>query len=197
MYPHVCSSGLQPENKPSVPNRLSLGGLRRSCLELRRTCFVTVLLVRALRSARAPSSSVGTFASLGSGQRTRGPFWLKCIQPQKISKNFLSGPHRACQSRFFSFTLYRLGNYSFSILRNSLPNFPFCIRPRPLNYLVPIPLCQAIYRFNFKYHKMRKTIVIFAVVLAVASAFASCASSKGMSGCKMSQGYVGYGSPGH
>ena len=37
--------------------------LRRSCLDLRRTCFVTVLLDRNLRSTRLPSSSAGTFRS--------------------------------------------------------------------------------------------------------------------------------------
>ena len=40
---------------------------------------------------------------------------------------------------------------------------------------------------------MRKTIAILAIVMAVASAFTSCASSRG--GCAMSQGYVGYGHP--
>jgi len=39
--------------------------------------------------------------------------------------------------------------------------------------------------------KMRKTIVILAIIATVATAFASCASSRG--GCAMSAGYVGYG----
>ena len=38
---------------------------------------------------------------------------------------------------------------------------------------------------------MRKTIMILALALAVATAFTSCASSKG--GCNMSRGFVGYG----
>lgn len=38
---------------------------------------------------------------------------------------------------------------------------------------------------------MRKTIVILAIIATVATAFASCASSRG--GCAMSAGYVGYG----
>ena len=42
---------------------------------------------------------------------------------------------------------------------------------------------------------MRKTILIFVLAMAVASVvFTSCASSRG--GCKMSQGYVGYGGGG-
>jgi hypothetical protein len=39
---------------------------------------------------------------------------------------------------------------------------------------------------------MRKTIVILVFAMAVAAAFASCTSERG--GCKMSQGFVGYGS---
>jgi hypothetical protein len=40
---------------------------------------------------------------------------------------------------------------------------------------------------------MRKTIVILVLAMAVATAFTSCASSyNSRSGCKMSQGYVGY-----
>jgi hypothetical protein len=65
---------------------------------------------------------------------------------------------------------------------------------RPTNYLVSISsffFNQAIYRFNLKYHKMRKTIIILVIVATVATAFASCASSRG--GCAMSQGYIGYG----
>ena len=38
---------------------------------------------------------------------------------------------------------------------------------------------------------MRKTILILAIATAIATAFTSCASSRG--GCAMSQGYVGYG----
>lgn len=38
---------------------------------------------------------------------------------------------------------------------------------------------------------MRKTILILVIVAAVASAFASCASSRG--GCAMSAGFAGYG----
>jgi predicted small secreted protein len=43
---------------------------------------------------------------------------------------------------------------------------------------------------------MRKTIVIVTLVFAIAASFASCASSRGVGahgGCKMSQGFVGYG----
>lgn len=39
---------------------------------------------------------------------------------------------------------------------------------------------------------MRKTIVILVIAMAAAAAFASCTSERG--GCKMSQGFVGYGS---
>jgi hypothetical protein len=39
---------------------------------------------------------------------------------------------------------------------------------------------------------MRKTIVILVIAMAVAASFTSCASSRG--GCKMSQGFIGYGS---
>jgi hypothetical protein len=39
---------------------------------------------------------------------------------------------------------------------------------------------------------MRKTIVILVLAITVAGAFASCTSERG--GCKMSQGFVGYGS---
>lgn len=39
---------------------------------------------------------------------------------------------------------------------------------------------------------MRKTIVILVIATAVATAFSSCASSRG--GCNMSRGFVGYGS---
>jgi hypothetical protein len=46
---------------------------------------------------------------------------------------------------------------------------------------------------------MRKTILILVIAMAVASAFSSCSSSRGgmssaRGGCKMSQGFVGYGS---
>lgn len=42
---------------------------------------------------------------------------------------------------------------------------------------------------------MRKTIVIFVLAIIVAASFSSCASSQyARGGCKMSQGYVGYGS---
>ena len=43
---------------------------------------------------------------------------------------------------------------------------------------------------------MRKTIVILTFALAIAATFTSCASSRGAGahgGCKMSQGFVGYG----
>jgi hypothetical protein len=50
------------------------------------------------------------------------------------------------------------------------------------------------HRLIFKYHKMRKTILIIVLAMAAATAFTSCASSYGgRGGCKMSQGYVGYG----
>ncbi|HEY4109067.1 hypothetical protein [Puia sp.] len=40
---------------------------------------------------------------------------------------------------------------------------------------------------------MRKTILILVMAMAVASAFTSCATTgSSRSGCKMSQGYVGY-----
>ncbi|MHA4811931.1 hypothetical protein ACX0G9_27795 [Flavitalea flava] len=39
---------------------------------------------------------------------------------------------------------------------------------------------------------MRKSILIIVLAIAVASVFTACASSRG--GCKMSQGYIGYGS---
>jgi hypothetical protein len=39
---------------------------------------------------------------------------------------------------------------------------------------------------------MRKTIVILVIAMAAVAAFASCTSERG--GCKMSQGFVGYGS---
>jgi hypothetical protein len=40
---------------------------------------------------------------------------------------------------------------------------------------------------------MRKTIVFVAIALAVATIFTSCATTgSSRSGCKMSQGYVGY-----
>jgi hypothetical protein len=38
---------------------------------------------------------------------------------------------------------------------------------------------------------MRKTIIFLVIAIAVATAFTSCASSRG--GCAMSAGYVGYG----
>ncbi|HEY4935764.1 MAG TPA: hypothetical protein VII44_04255 [Puia sp.] len=43
---------------------------------------------------------------------------------------------------------------------------------------------------------MRKTILIIAIIAVASSIFASCASyrSSGRSGCKATQGYVGYGS---
>jgi predicted small secreted protein len=43
---------------------------------------------------------------------------------------------------------------------------------------------------------MRKTFLIIAIVAVASSMFASCASyrSSGKSGCKATQGYVGYGS---
>lgn len=42
---------------------------------------------------------------------------------------------------------------------------------------------------------MKKTILILVLSMAVASVvFTSCASSRG--GCKMSQGYIGYGGNG-
>ncbi|HLZ88876.1 MAG TPA: hypothetical protein VKQ52_16590 [Puia sp.] len=40
---------------------------------------------------------------------------------------------------------------------------------------------------------MRKTIVILVIATVIATAFTSCATSySSRSGCKMSQGYVGY-----
>jgi len=69
--------------------------------------------------------------------------------------------------------------------------------PSPLNYLVQFS------HFDFQTRqfmfsilnttKMRKTIVILFVAIAVAASFTSCATTGGArSGCKMSQGYVGY-----
>ena len=77
----------------------------------------------------------------------------------------------------------------FPIALNAVFPYPSYELPGP-NFLILV-FNQAIYRFNFKYHKMRKTIVILVIVMAVATAFTSCASSRG--GCAMSQGYVGYG----
>ena len=43
---------------------------------------------------------------------------------------------------------------------------------------------------------MRKTVLIIAIFALASSVFVSCASyrSSGKSGCKATQGYVGYGS---
>ncbi len=43
---------------------------------------------------------------------------------------------------------------------------------------------------------MRKTVLLLALIAVTASAFTSCASyrTSGRSGCKATQGYVGYGS---
>lgn len=43
---------------------------------------------------------------------------------------------------------------------------------------------------------MRKTVLILALIAVSAAMFASCASYRGSekSGCKATQGYVGYGS---
>jgi hypothetical protein len=43
---------------------------------------------------------------------------------------------------------------------------------------------------------MRKTVFMIAIIAAAATMFTSCASynSTGKSGCKATQGYVGYGS---
>lgn len=43
---------------------------------------------------------------------------------------------------------------------------------------------------------MRKTVLIIAIIVVASSIFTSCASyrSSGKSGCKATQGYVGYGS---
>jgi hypothetical protein len=38
---------------------------------------------------------------------------------------------------------------------------------------------------------MRKTIIFLVIAMAVATAFTSCASSRG--GCAMSSGFIGYG----
>jgi len=45
--------------------------------------------------------------------------------------------------------------------------------------------------FNFKYHKMKTKVLLIVVLIAAGLAMSSCASSKG--GCKMTAGYVGYG----
>jgi hypothetical protein len=43
---------------------------------------------------------------------------------------------------------------------------------------------------------MRKTVLIFAIIAVAMTMFTSCASyrSSGKTGCKSTQGYVGYGS---
>ncbi|MDR3714570.1 MAG: hypothetical protein P4L51_17285 [Puia sp.] len=41
---------------------------------------------------------------------------------------------------------------------------------------------------------MRKTILILVLAVTATAIFTSCASSRGMGGCKSTQGYVGYGS---
>lgn len=40
---------------------------------------------------------------------------------------------------------------------------------------------------------MKRTLVILAMIVIASATITSCASSRGQSGCKGTQGYIGYG----
>jgi hypothetical protein len=119
----------------------------------------------------------------------------KSIQDQLIRKIFLVARRKGLRNSFFYLFFVSVLLISLSLSFRNGPQFSNFHPSPPLNFLVPIPhySTRQFIVSSLIPHKMRKTILVLVLVMAVAAAFSSCASSRG--GCKMSQGFVGYGSP--
>ncbi len=80
-------------------------------------------------------------------------------------------------------------DYFLSILRITRP----CSILFPVNYLVNLKIKPGD-QFKFKYHKMRKTILIVVLMAVVGAVFSSCATYRNSekSGCSVTKGFVGY-----
>lgn len=68
---------------------------------------------------------------------------------------------------------------------------PYRSHPPPLNLpMIVKPLCNKGL-FIFKYHKMKRTLVIALIAMVAVFAVSSCTTTKG--GCQGTKGMVGYG----
>jgi hypothetical protein len=97
-------------------------------------------------------------------------------------KIFLNPALSACIYRNLLFTLTRIPSNPSKLPRQLLS--------APLNFLVIVDLFHQVVFIHSKYLKMKRTLVIIALVCISAVGITSCSAQKG---CKSTQGYVGYG----